>query len=119
MISSRPNSATALSTAAFISSSLPTSARVARILTPGVFCAIFAAAAVTASSLMSTRRTLAPSSAKRMADSRPMPLWMVYDELCASVVCVEIWSLRCCTCDQSGLWAELNRKIRIEFDRVD
>ena len=74
MTSKRPNSFIAVSTAALISASCPMSAVMGRILASGTFCLIISVALSRAAGLISTRITLAPSCAKRMLDSRPIPL---------------------------------------------
>ena len=74
MISSRPNSLTARSTAPFISLSTPTSALVAMALTFGYLVLIKTAAASTALILISTKRTFAPSEANNKEDCNPIPL---------------------------------------------
>lgn len=72
--SSRPNNSTALSTAALTSASLLTSALTALALTFGYFSFTSLRVFSAASMLTSTRRTSAPSCAKRSDDSSPMPL---------------------------------------------
>jgi hypothetical protein len=74
MISNLPHSLTALSTAAFTSSSLPTSAFTARAPMFGHLSEMMSTTLRAVSMLMSTSRTWAPSCAKRTDDSRPMPL---------------------------------------------
>jgi hypothetical protein len=75
MMSNRPSSFTAISTAAFTSASLPTLAITANAFTFGKRFVIRTAPFCAASRLISTRRTLAPSCAKRMDDSNPIPLF--------------------------------------------
>ena len=75
MISSRPNSSTAKSTASFISFSTPTSVLVAMALTFGYLVAIRAATVSAALILISTKRTFAPSEANNKEVSIPIPLF--------------------------------------------
>ena len=68
MMSRRPNSFTAVSTAAFTSASCPTSALMACTLAFGCFRLMISAALWAASMFTSTSRTSAPSCANRMLD---------------------------------------------------
>jgi hypothetical protein len=74
MTSSRPNSWTALSTAAFTSASLETSALNGMALTSGYRWLIRVAAFSTGARFQPTSKTLAPSDANRIDVSNPMRL---------------------------------------------
>ena len=75
MISSLPNSSTAKSTASFISCSTPTSVLVAMALTFGYLVVIKVATVSAALTLISTKRTFAPSEANNREVSIPIPLF--------------------------------------------
>ena len=74
MTSNLPNSLTAKSTADLMSISFPTSAFTASAFTLGKRAAIKAAPFSAFARFISTRTTFAPSCAKSMADSKPIPL---------------------------------------------
>lgn len=80
-MSNLPNSFTAASTAAFTSASFPTSALAANAFTFGKRSTIRAIPFSAFCKLMSTRTTFAPSCAKRIDDSSPIPLFSRKDGL--------------------------------------
>ena len=76
MISSRPNSLTARSTASLISFSTPTSVLDTTALMFGYLVAINTATASIPLGFISTKRTFAPSEANNKEVSNPMPLFV-------------------------------------------